>query len=316
MWGVAVINNPGLREIALKIVSAPGFRTDPQGMRRALRQWFESVTPQQRHAAEQLFVIRWLEDVHAEFLKDQGHGQRAAALTASRTVAGQVVASEPPSTEEGAAGPDLAPGSVLRFSSESPDWSRENTDAPPPVERPASPVVRREPRRVAGPVTVTRVPERSVPAAAPVAAVESAGKREHAVPTRPASVQQPTRKSVGWQRRFPELTFAVQVPGGVKPRGEFGVPEIDFRLARIGEQCATARTAKVGEEARNEDLERRLARGRSRVAEISRNMRDLAGEEGKLTAARREMVERGCARIWDLPPEVLAACGFNQRQEA
>lgn len=280
---MGVINNPGLREIAFKIVSDPGFTTDQQGMRRALRQWFEAVTPQQREAAEQAFIIRWLEDVHAEYRREQASAPAVAGGQPSNIVAGHLDEDAPPREMP-------PPASALKFQSESPQWRRPEPVSEPERERPAvthaAPVPPKRPvvSRPPAPVTVTRKP-----------------------------VQQPSRKVASYRQMFPELAFPVQTATGPKPLAEFGAGDIEFRVGELSRQRQAWRTANAGDESRNDELARRLDQGRQRVAGRAQNIRDTEGEARRLEAAAREMAERNVATLGELPADVIAECGFRRR---
>jgi len=290
---MAVINNPGLREIAFKIVSDPDFRTDQQGMRRALRQWFETVTPQQREAAEQAFIIRWLEDIHAEHRREQAARRQALPASADRELAG-VVAGH---LEAGGGRETVAPVAELMFQSESPDWrkaeeAREPEPEPEPAPFPAARAAPVTPRRpsatpAAGPVTVSRLADRPV--------------------------QQPSRKVAGYRQMFPELAFPVPTPSGPKPLAEFAAGDIDFRIAELGDRRQALRTANAGDESRNDELARRIMKAQTRISERSQGIRDANAEAKRLEAAQREMAERGIATLGELPADVLAECGFRRR---
>jgi hypothetical protein len=286
-----VINNPGLREIALKIVSDPDFRTDQQGMRRALRRWFDTVTPQQREAAEQAFIIRWLEDVHAEHVRGQAVRRTALPAAAGRELAG-VIAGH---LEAGGGQGTVAPVAELMFQSESPDWRKaeeerdpEPEPAPfPPAPGPSVPPARRPPTPAAGPVTISRLSDRPV--------------------------QQPSRKVAGYRQMFPELAFPVPTPSGPKPLAEFAAGDIDYRIAALGDRRQTLRTANAGDESRNDELARRIMKAQTRINERSQGIRDANAEAKRLEAAQREMSERGIATLGELPEGVLAECGFRRR---
>jgi hypothetical protein len=280
---VGVINNPGLRDIAFKIVSDPDFRTDQQGMRRALRQWFEAVTSQQREAAEQAFVIRWLEDVRAEFLREQGAARRTPAVAGAempKIVAGHL-------DEDDVVRETPQPASELKFQSVSPEWQRpRELREPEPGPAAADPRKRADASRPPSPVTITR---------------------------QPVPVQQPSRKVASYRQMFPELAFPVQTASGPKPLAEFGAGDIEFRVGELGRQRSAWRTANAGDESRNDDLARRLDQGRARVAERAQNIRDAEGEARRLEAGAREMAEHGVTALGELPADVLAKCGFRRR---
>lgn len=285
---MAVINNPGLREIAFKIVSDPDFRTDQQGMRRALRQWFETVTPQQREAAEQAFIIRWLEDVHAEHRREQSVRRTALPAAAGRELSSAIAGH----LEAGGGRETVAPVAELMFQSESPDWRKaEQYREPEPQSEPspAAPVTPRRPPATpaAGPVTVSRLADRPV--------------------------QQPSRKVAGYRQMFPELAFPAPTLSGPKPLAEFAAGDIDYRIAQLGDRRQALRTANAGDESRNDDLARRIVKAQERISERSRGIRDAVAEAKRLEAAQREMAERGIATLGELPEGVLAECGFRRR---
>lgn len=302
-----MINNPSLREIALRIVSEPGFSTSQQGLHRAVQRWFASVTPQQRLAAEQAFVVRWLEDVHAEFLRDSERrmrGPRPATPARAEIVGGCDAGDE----SQAAEAPE--PGSVLRFTSASPDWPRQAAD-PDPTESPVAEPEKPDAHPPAAPVRAEASETTNswlTDAPSPRPAPE---KRVLSFPVK--TVQQPSRKVAAFREMFPELAFPVQLPRGVKPGWEFTAQDIDDRVAQIGKQIRAWQTANVGDESRIEGRERRNAADRVRIAERKQQIRDAEEQGHRLVAAKAAMAEHGSAAIGELPVEALSACGFRRQ---
>lgn len=288
-----VINNPDLRAIAMRIVSAPGFGSGQQAMRRALGQWFESVSPRQREAAEQALIIRWLEDVHAEFLREQRQERMAIAAPAG-SVPGTVIAGH--LEDEPAPRETPLPVSDLKFRSESPEWQEPAvplapvapvaSERPPPPWNPPIPPKREAPRN--GPVKITRAEDR-------------------------APVPQPSRKVEGYRQMFPELAFPVQTESGAKPLAEFTVEDIEYRRKVLAELRQGWRMANSGDESRIRERERLNAKDRVQVARRAKNIRDAAAEDERLSNAEREIAAWDCALVGELPEDVLAACGFKRR---
>lgn len=296
-----MINNPSLREIALRIVSEPGFSTSQQGLHRAVQRWFASVTPQQRLAAEQAFIVRWLEDVHAEFLRES---ERRPRDSRPATPAAAEVVDRRDTETDG----DPEPGSVLRFTSASPDWSRKAADCVP-AESPTAEPHMPDTRPLDATEKAAEAEDRWLTdAPSPRAASE---KRVLSFPVK--TVQQPSRKVAAFREMFPELAFPVQLPRGAKPGWEFTAQDIDDRVAQIGKQIRAWQTANVGDESRIEGRERRNAADRVRIAERKQQIRDAEEQGHRLVAAKAAMAEHGSAAIGELPVEALSACGFRRQ---
>jgi hypothetical protein len=310
---VGEIKSPQLRKVALKIVSAPGFSTDQQGLRRALQQWFTAITGPERIAAEQAFVIRWLEDVHAEYLRDLEREMRATRTIATPhkpavddRAEAEAGASSGAEASDGAE--PLAPVSVLKFRSESADYSPAALPAQQTVT-PSSALTREAPRMPAV-ATVTTLPNRPAPRV-PLA-VDPVWQQPDPVPGRAAPVQQRSRKVEGYRRMFPELSSTVALSGGVKPRGKFTPEDIDERVDQIRKQVQLWRTANAGDRARIEGRLKLNAREQLSITEREQNIRLLTAEEDQLAAAKPAIMEAGCGTLDGLPDDVLVECGFQR----
>jgi len=292
------ISNPGLLEIARRIMSEPGFSFDPRGMERAFRRWTEVTTPEQREVAEKVFFYRWMEDLRAEKWRPA-----IAAPTASpgrpRVVPGRVAEDSTPPERDTMTAP---PVSSLKFRSESPGWPR--VEPSPPAAAPSAPV----PLRQAPPA-----PPAPAPVAGTGSAVQSAA--EHVVPPpSPAPMTQPSRKVAGYQQMYPELTRSWEAASGArKTLADFDERDIQHRDRHLSRQQQMWRTENAGDEQRVEDRERRNAQDRVRIAQRAQGIRDLEAERERLALAGHEMAEHGCATIGELPPEALTACGFRRQ---
>lgn len=341
---MAMINDPGLNEIARSIFSEPGFSvSDPVRARRAWQLWTERTTPVQRLAAEQVFFLRWIQDQHAAWVHEGRPG-------------GDV-----PAGEAGA-----RPAAELRFTSESRDYRpaviQGSTDSRPAIV-PAVP----EDEPPAGPnslgghtslgtqvqhaVEGTISPQATVGAAAKAAppagsntgrsqpsrdvqshpaaadnlpgghrradAQTMAAAGEQTLPevlrVTPSPVQQPSRKIAAYQQMFPELYYPVQTPGGPKPLAEFTVHDIGYRIGELRRERREWGSANLGDKARIEDRDRLNARDRVRIAQRLQNIRDAEAEEKRLALAERELDGYDVAVIGELPVEALDACGFRRR---
>jgi len=294
---MAVINNEDLHQIAVKVVSAPGFSVNGAGAaRQALHRIEEFLPPGPlRKQAWDALVIRWLQDEHAAYLRDQ---RNYAELPSAqpKVVAGDVV------PETGGAGErqTTAAESLLKFRSESADWERPETR-----------------REVSGGEMPTAIAEhgrgRPAPPRAPGQAVPEVISGVGASPSATVAVQQPSRKVASYQQMFPELSFRVQTASGAKPLAEFTGADIAFRRGELVRQRQEWRTANAGDESRIEDRNRLNARDRVRVAERAQHIRDAEAEEERLKLAEHEIEQYEVASVGDLPPEALEACGFRRR---
>lgn len=274
---MAVINNPGLNEIALKIVGDPYFSFDEQQLRRAYRRWEELTTPEQRRAAEQALLIRWWQDILADH-----RNQRPPAVA-------------PPASDRGEASPKVvagtvdedeapAPYSTLKFTSESPEPAplsppRPASAAPP---RPAVPVPPRTPPP--GPVVVQQ-PSRKV-----------------------AAYQQ-----MPGGRLFPELSRPVATASGPKALGEFTGADLERLRAQLGRQKQDLQTRNAGDEARIENRETANARDRVKIAQRAEAVAEMDALAERAERAERELAAHGLGTVAELPAEALAACGFRRQ---
>jgi hypothetical protein len=309
---VAVINNPGLRDVALKIVGTPGFTNDQQGLRRALGRYSALVTPQQRIAFEQALLVRFFADVHAEYLRDLDREMRGANHRDTPQAAADDHAEGEDDAPSGDEAPDgagaLAPVSVLKFRSESVDY--------PPAALPerqavtSSSALTREAPRTSGAVTVTTLPNRSAPRV-PLA-VDPVWQQPDPAPKQSVPVQQRSPKVDSFRRMWPELSSTVALTGGMKPRGKFTPEDIDERVDQIRKQVQMWRTANAGDKARIEGRHKLNARDQLAIAEREQNMRLLAAEEDQLMTAKPAIVEAGCTTIEELPDDVKVECGFQR----
>jgi hypothetical protein len=295
---MAVINNPDLREIAYRIMSEPGFSTDGEGLLRAHKRWTELTRPEQRLAAERALFARWLQDLRA----DRDRPPERFSIPDARDPRPRIVPATVEDDDPQPVPEQARPGSELKFRSESPDWRDADAAADDfPGGQPESDT------------------HASV-AAGDQAPVLSVARRRQDPPRRPEpvtvtniAVQQPSRKIAAYQQMFPELTFPVQTASGAKPGTEFDRLDIAYRRSVLAELRQEWRTANAGDEARIEDWEHRIAEKRVRVAERGQHIRDNQAEDERWAKADRELAESGVALVGELPPEVLAACGFKRR---
>lgn len=294
---MAVINNVDLHQIAVKVVSAPGFSVNGASAARQALHRIEDYLPPgpMRKQAWDALVIRWLQDEHAAYLRDQ---RNYAELPSAqpRVVAGDVV----PETGEPGGREAEAAESVLKFRSESPDWERPESERDAPggemPERAARPLLNR----------ATPVP---APVPPPPAIISGVGGATRV----PAAEQQPSRKVASYQQMFPELSFRVQTVSGAKPLAEFTGADIEFRRGELVRQRQEWRTANAGDETRIGERERLNAKDRVRIAERAQNIRDAEAEDERLKLAEHEIQQYEVALVGDLPPEALEACGFRRR---
>lgn len=316
--------NPGLREIALKIVSAPDFSSDVEGMKRALDVWRKSLTPEQWRDSANALMCGYLLDVRAEY-------QRNLPVPRQRTPDPQplraggirfvesVVEPEPESklADDSADEPDDAPPAVLRHSSESEDWLAPS--APGKTfgqERLPAATKRRTPPPSPkfGPVVVSHVADRL-----PTSETQTVRTvvPAHAAPAaKPAQVQQDGWKVPAFRNMkvFPSLANRVTINGVATREGELTKTQIPLRLEQIDTQRRTIRDKDTHQQAR---IDRRNELNRADEAEmrVRRALaRELQAEADRLAAAERVLVEYPAGTtITELDAEVLAECGYEKR---
>jgi hypothetical protein len=309
-----VINNPGLREIALKIVSTPDFNDSEQGMARALGAWRKALTPEQWRNAAEALMCSFLLDVRAEY-------ERNLPVVRHRTPdpqpprVGGIRFVEAAVEPEPVDGPDDVPAAVLRHSSES-----EKQPAPfvpgrhSGSQRPSASPKRRalSPTPKFGPVIVSHVADRTpVPESRTVlTAVRPAPAVE------PVHVQQDGWKVPAFRNMkvFPSLANRVTINGVATREGELTKAQIPLRLEQIDTQCRTSRDKDTHQQAR---IDRRNELNRQDEAEM-RVRRALAlelqAEAERLAAVERVLVEYpDGTTITELDADVLAGCGYERR---
>jgi hypothetical protein len=297
---VKAINDPGLNEIARKIVSEPGFSFDRPQLVRAMRQWAERTTREQRLAAEQALLIQWWQGLYAEHWQQQRNSSSIAAPGAgisSKVVAGEVVrdAPSPAGTAE--------PVSELKFRSESPAWQQPAPSLAAVADIPDV----LEPVGVPVPSPTRTITDRASQPVTPARATSGLAA------TRPApAIQQPSRKVEGYRNMFPELALSMQTASGPKPLWQCDEQDARGVADHLDRQRQMRRTEIAGKEASAEDLERRGAKLRAAAAELSHLNREDAALEEHLMRVIPELADRGGV-IGDLPDDVLRACGFRRR---
>ncbi len=312
--GVAVISNPGLREIALKIVTAPDFSDREEDLTRALGAWRKALTPEQWHSAAEALICSFLLDVRAECERD------LPAVSQPRTPDPQTPTRGEIRFVEAATEPETARGpvAVLRHSTESENWSGPGVpDEITGPERLPSPPNRRTPPPSSpkfGPVIVSHVADRKPaprtqePGSVVAMPPESAAK--------PAQIQQdgwkvPAARNV---KVFPSLANRVTVNGIATREGELTKTLIPLRLDQIASQRQAGRDKDTHTQAR---IDRRNELNRQDEAEmrVRRALdRELQSEADRLAAVERVLVEYpDGTTITELDPEVLVGCGYERR---
>lgn len=316
-----MITNPGLREIALKIVSAPDFNGSEAGLACALEAWRKALTPEQWLRAADALMCNYLLDVRAEY-------ERNLPVPRQRTLDPQppraggirfveaVVEPEPESADE----PDDAPVAVLRHSSESEDWP--TSSVPGKVSNPERLSVatkRRTPPPTPkfGPVVVSHVVDRT-PAPKPQSVFTAPRPAPAPLTAKPAQVQQDGWKVPAFRNMkvFPSLANRVTINGVATREGELTKAQIPLRLEQIDTQCRTIRDKDTHQQAR---IDRRNELNRQDEAEmrVRRALtRELQAEADRLAAAERVLVEYPAGTtITELDAEVLTECGYERRSE-
>lgn len=325
MWSVAVITNPGLRKIALKIVSAPDFNSSEAGLACALEAWRKALTPEQWLRAADALMCNYLLDVRAEYERNlpvprqrtpDPQPPRAGGIRFVEAVV------EPEPEPEPAGDPvdkaDDVPGAVLRHSSESEDWPTPSKPGktfgqerlPAATKRrmpPASPKF--------GPVVVSHVTDRA-PASEPHM-VLTAARPVHAAPAaKPAQVQQDGWKVPAFRNMkvFPSLANRVTINGVATREGELTKAQIPLRLEQIDAQRRTIHKKDTHQQAR---IDRRNELNRADEAEmrVRRALtRELQAEADRLAAAEQVLVEYPAGTtITELDADVLVECGYERR---
>ena len=300
---MAAINDPNLRQTALQIVSAPDFDKSEEGMIRALDSWRRALTPQQRQVAADAFTLSYLLDMRAEYERDSpAEAQRDAPAPFPEI---RFVEPEPgPEREDGS---DDASEAMLRFSSESDNWTK------PPV-----------PGDVSGaeclPVPVTRrVPTPTSPRFGPVSITHVADRTPKPEPQRlPAAVQQDGWKVPAFRNMkvFPSLANRVTVGGVAKREGELTRQEIPIRRHQIAQQLQTHRDKNTHVQALNDRRRELIQHDEAEMRVRDALDRELLREDGRLDSAGRVLVEHpDDTTITQLDADVLVECGYERRSE-
>lgn len=315
--GVAVINNPGLRKIALEIVSAPGFSDSEEDLARALSAWRKALTPEQWRSVAEALICSFLLDVRAEYERDVPAAARRRTPDPQPPIRGEIrfvdAAAEPDPVDDPAAAAGVPV--VLRHSTESENWSGPGVpDEITGPERLPAPPRRRMPAPSSpkfGPVRVSHV---AVPAAAP--SQGSVAVASAAPEARPVHIQQD-----GWRvpafrnmKVFPSLANRVTVNGIATREGELTKTLIPLRL----DQIATQRQAGLDKDTHTQArIDRRNELNRQDEAEmrVRRALdRELQSEADRLAAVERALAEYpDGTTITELDAEVLAGCGYERR---
>jgi hypothetical protein len=315
------LREPGLREIALKIVSVPGFGNSEASLTCALEAWRKALTPGQwQHAAEAL-ICGFLLDVRAEYERDLPVVARPRTSDPQPPRAGGIrfveAVVEPEPVDEPAGEPDSAPVAVLRHRSESEDWATLSIpDKVSGPERLPAPKRGMPPSPKFGPVIVSHVADR-----APVSESQAVltAVRASAVPalvSKPVHVQQD-----GWKvpalrnmKVFPSLANRVTINGLATREGELTKAQIPLRLEQIDMQCRASRDKDTHQQAR---IDRRNELNRHDEAEMRVRRayaQELQAEAGRLAAVERVLAERpDGTTITELDAKVLIECGYERR---
>lgn len=318
---MAVINNPGLREIALEIVSAPGFSDSEDDLARALSAWRKALTPEQWRSVAEALMCSFLLDVRAEYERDLPAVVRRRAPDPQPPVRGEIrfvdTVAEPEPVDEPAGAVAAAVGApvLLRHSTESENWSGPCVpDRSGPERLPASPKRRTAPPSSPkfGPVHVSHVADRAA-APEPQGAVAVVLP---AAPAKPARLQQD-----GWRvpafrnmKVFPSLANRVTVNGVATREGELTKTLIPLRLDQITKQRQAGRDKDTHAQARI-DRRNELIRQDEAEMRVRRALdRELQSEADRLAAVERVLA--GCPEgttITELGAEVLVECGYARR---
>ena len=321
MWGVAVINNPRFREIALEIVSAPDFNGSDEGLGWALKAWRKALTSEQWRKAADALICGYLMDVRAEYEQNLPAVARRPMPDPQPPVRGEIrfveAVVEPGPVDEPADPPAAGPPVVLRHSTESENWSGSGVpDEITGPERLPSPPTRRMPPPSSpefGPVVVSHVADR-----APEPAAQGPVAAEPSEPApKPVHIQQP-----GWKvpaarnkKMFPSLGSNRRMVNGVmKTEGQATHEDIlalnyqDEQQIRVYLDRITHRKATI---ARRDDLTRRdTAQNRVEDA-LARELRVLVDRRAAADA-RLVQLPKG-TMIEQLDAEVLVECGYERR---
>lgn len=304
-----MITNPGLREIALKIVSAPDFSNTEAGLTRALSAWRKALTPEQWHRAADALVCGYLVDVRAEY-------ERNLPVTAQRQMpdpqpprAGGIRFVEAEVEPEPADESDDAPAATLRYSTESAPnnaFISERLPAPSKRRTPSSPKF--------GPLVVSHVSDR-MPASGSQAVLTTV--RSAPVPAaEPVQIQQD-----GWKvpalrnmKVFPSLANRVTINGVATREGELTKAQIPLRLEQIDTQCRASGAKDTHQQARI-DSRNELNRKDEAEIRVRRALtRELQAEAERLAAVDRVLAEHpDGTTITELDADVLAGCGYERR---
>lgn len=317
-----MINNPGLRKIALEIVSAPGFSDSEEDLARALSAWRKALTPEQWRSVAEALICSFLLDVRAEYERDLPAAVRRRTPDPQPPVRGEIrfveAAAKPEPVDEPAGAPAAAVGPpvVLRHSTESENWSGPGVpDEITGPERLPSPPSRRTPPPSSpkfGPVVVSRVADRASASElqGPVAVVSPEPV------AKPAPIQQD-----GWRvpafrnmKVFPSLANRVTVNGVATREGELTKALIPLRLDQIATQRQAGRDKDTHAQAR---IDRRNDLNRQDEAEmrVRRALdRELQSEADRLAAVERALADfPDGTTITELDAEVLVGCGYVRR---
>lgn len=317
--GVTAMPTPGLREIALKIVSSPDFGDNEPSMARALDAWRKALTPEQWRAAAEALMCNYLLDIRAEYERNLPAVRRPDPQPPR---AGGIRFTE--ADEEPADDPDDTPPVVLRHSSTSDDWhtdplgghhlgglqrnaAAEGSISPPPVpdeifktEQPPGPLRRTPPPPSVrfGPVTVSHVDDRApAPESTPVQVHQDGWKV-------------PAFRNM---KAFPSLANRVTVGGVATREGELTKELIPLRLEQVH---ATVRSERDKDTHIGARVDRRNELNRQDEAQRRVHLaliREAEAEAERLTAVGRVLPDG--ATIAELDPETLAECGYQRRTE-
>lgn len=305
--------NPRLREIALRIVTKPGFDGSDKSLTRALEEWRKALTPEDWRFTADVLMCRYLLGVRYEY--DKGlpvPRQRTPDPQPPRAGVIRFVDAvvEPEPEPELAGDPadeaDDAPGPVLRHSSESEDWSGPPTPekAPEPERNPAPPKRKTPPPTPEfGPVVVSHVSDR-VPEPEPQPEPAPVQPEPEAPAAKPVHIHQDGWRGPALRNMFPSLALGVTINGVAMREGEMKKPEIAIRRDQIALQRWTIRDKDAHSQARirREDEAIRVRRAQDR---------ELEAENNRLSAVERVLPDG--AAIAELAAETLIECGYERR---
>lgn len=312
---------PGLREIALKIVSRPGFLSD-DGLTDAFEAWRKALTPEQWRRTVKALTCRFLLDVRAEYDKGLPVPRPRTPEPQPRMggirIVEAVVEPEPEPADDPVGEADDAPDAVLRHSSESEDWSAPSAPekAPEPERNPAHPKRKTPPPTPKfGPVVVSHVSDRA-PEPEPQPEPVPAQPEPEAPATKPVPVQQDSWKTETAQnvKAIPSLAARYTINGVVKTEGQAtldDIPALNYQDEQQIQAYFRKNTHLRAQVDRRDELSQR---DRVAMRVNDKLVQELQAAVDRRNAAGARLVHspKGTA-IEQLSMDVLIECGYERR---